>query len=219
MRIIFIAIVIVALNACGKENKNYKSSFTLVNAVPNSNGFTLEAGNVVVDNNIMFGSPRFGVTAPAATTTFHLKHNSGTLIDTSFLTDIPNGSKFLLFFYDSLGKLKTFLARETWQQTASSSQAYLRLMPMVINAATLQVANDTNRILIPSQTFGDFGTATTDFAAVDTTVSKLKFFQGTSAIDSITGVKLLAGHSYTIYATGVLGASGDKKPVFLLHAE
>lgn len=217
MRLLCLIVIVVFVVACKNENKNFHSRFTLVNAVPNSNGFTFKVGTNVIDPNIVYGKPNYEVQTPAATTMIEWLHNGSPLVDSSFLTDIPNGTDFQMIFYDSIGVLKTYLQQDFWKQPASSSTAYIRLMPLVINANNLLVTNDTNKAVLPSTGFGNFFAAGQDFNPVDTTVTKLKLFNSSQLLDSLTGIKLLAGRSYTIYAMGVLGATDDKKPKMIMH--
>ena len=60
-----LVIFLVLLIACKKENKNYNSRFTLVNAVPDSKAFLFSFANTVVEPDLLYGMPVYEKTVPA----------------------------------------------------------------------------------------------------------------------------------------------------------
>jgi hypothetical protein len=202
--------------ACTKENNNYHSRFTLLNAVPNSKGYTIKVGDNTLDSSLPYGEPLYNIQAPAATTLMQWKSNLSTGFDSSLLTDIPNGSEYTLLFFDSLGKYQSYLVQDQWEQPSSKTQGYVRFFPMIINGDSLTLTNDTGKILIGSQSFGNFLSGAT-FYPVDTLHNTLRLFNKRTLIDSIPSAEILPGKSYTIYAIGVLNQTGDKRPRMIWH--
>jgi hypothetical protein len=88
---------------------------------------------------------------------------------------------------------------------------------MIINANALSITNDTNKVLIPSRAFGDFAGKPAPFTSIDTVVTKLRLYNNSVLLDSLPNATILPGKSYSLYAVGVLGATGDKRPRMILH--
>ena len=153
----------------------------------------------------------------AATTNINWKQNGAGNYDSSFTADIPNGSDFTLLFYDSLNSYKSFLVRDNWEQPASDAKGYIRFFPMVVNGTELRITNDTIKVLIGPTTSGGFTNATGAFTPIDTFSTKLRLFDKNVLLDSLPGTSILPGKSYTLYAIGVLGSTGDKRPRLILH--
>jgi hypothetical protein len=214
MRIFLFTFLCLLVFACSKENKNFNSRFTIINAVPDATGFTLLVGDVVVDSGVPFGIPKYNMIAPAATTTIKWKHQGSAVYDTILKTDVPNAADFSLFFYDSLKKKKSFLIRDLWQQPNSKTQGYIRFFPMVIGASRQMLANDTNKVLVPETAFGAFPEK---FTPIDSFTTKLRLYNGSDLLDSIPFASVQPGKSYSIYAIGVLKQTGSRKPKLILH--
>lgn len=206
--------------ACSKENPNYTVRISMLNAVPNSASFTVAVAEQVINNNLQYGKPAFYLPAPAATSLVQWKRNSSAGYDSSFTTDLPNAADFTLLFFDSARKYQTVMMRDDWRQPNSNNQGYLRFLPMVVNATALRLVNDTGRSLVTGRSFADFKTNFTlrSFTAMDTTTNNtFKLYNGATLIDSIKNTTIAPGSSYTIYAYGVLNATGTNRPKLLIH--
>ncbi|MES2649944.1 MAG: hypothetical protein V4717_23910 [Bacteroidota bacterium] len=214
MRQFLLPLLIILLVACSKENKNFNSRFTIINAVPDGNSFTLLVGDIVVDSGIQFGNPKFNLTAPAATTTVRWKHQGVPGFDSAIKTDVANNADFTLFFYDSLKYFKSYLIRDEWKQAASKTKGYIRFFQMVIGAGRLKLANDTNKVLVAETSFGAFSGK---FIEIDSFITKLRLYNGTAILDSIASARVEPGKSYSIYAVGVLNQTDAKKPRLIIH--
>jgi hypothetical protein len=207
----------VCFIGCKKEDKNYNSRFTILNAVPDNKGFTITVGNQTLDSTLPYGIPQYEIQAPAATTEIKWKSNLSSAFDTTILTDIPNGTDYTLLFFDSLGKYESYLVRDQWEQPSSATKGYIRFFPMIINADNLALTNDTGKILLGSQSFGNFISSGASFNAIDSFTTKLRLFNDSTLLDSIPAAAVLPGKSYSIYAIGVLNATGDKRPRLIMH--
>jgi len=206
----------VYLYSCKKENKNYNSRWTLVNAVPNSRDYSFSFAGEMIDSTLAYGLPLYEKTAPATTGIMEWKHNTIPFNDSSFMTDIPNGQDYTFIFYDSIGRQKTWLQKDDWKKS-SDKKGYLRFFPLVIGSKLLNIRNDTNKTIIQSRAFGSFLATGSDFLEVDTFTTKLRLYENATLLDSLPNTTILAGHSYSIYAIGVLGQSGDKRPKMIIH--
>ncbi|TAD81844.1 MAG: DUF4397 domain-containing protein [Bacteroidetes bacterium] len=216
----FCCVLLLFWAGCQKPNANFNTRISMLNAVPGTLPFSVEINGRVLTNNLLYGSAKFYEPTPSATTTVRWKRNSSTGFDSSFVTDLPNGTDFTLLFFDSVQRYQTVLMRDNWQQPKSGSQGYLRLLPMVVNARSLRLTNDTGRTIISGRAFADFKNSTSlqGFTATDTTTNNTyKLFNGSVLLDSIMGVNVLGGTSYSIYAIGVLNATGVNKPKLVLH--
>lgn len=204
--------------SCKKENPNYTTRFTILNAVPNSNRFTVAVGDDKLDSTIIFGELQPYLTAPAATTTLSWKNNASADWDSSFLTDLRNGTDYTLLFYDSLQRYKPYLVKDDWQPSSSATKGWLRFFPMTIGTKTLTLTNDTGKVIMGSQSFAKFASANTAaFTEVDTFHTTLLLFSDTILISKLPNAAILPGKSYSLYATGVVNATGDKEPKMILQ--
>ena len=88
---------------------------------------------------------------------------------------------------------------------------------MIINAGNLALTNDTGKVLLGSQSFGNFISSRASFTAIDSFTTKLRLFNDNILLDSIPAAAVLPGKSYSIYAIGVLNATGDKRPRLIMH--
>ncbi len=211
---IYLAFILCLLLACKKENQNYISRFTIVNAVPNSSAFTLIVGKDVIDSTVLYGIPKYNLPAAAGTTDVRWKLNGAADFDSSFFADLPNASDFSLIFYDSINRFKSVLLRDNWKQPESKSKGYIRFFPLIIGANQQQLANDTNKILVSAKTFASFTDA---FTAIDTFTTKLRLYNGTKLLDSLPAATIQHGKSYSVYAIGILNAKGKNKPRMIMY--
>jgi hypothetical protein len=208
------------LLACKKQALNYGTRITLVNAVPNQPAFFVAVGGDIISNSVVYAQPIYTWPVPAATTLVQWKRSTTAAYDSSFTTDFANGADFTLLFFDSANRYQTALLRDRWQQATSSNKAYLRFLPLAINARDLRLTNDTGLALASGRSFADFqlSEAARSFAPVDTTsANTLRLFNGSVPVDSLGPAALMAGKSYTIYVLGVLGAVGTAKPRLIMH--
>ena len=211
-----LVLFLVLFIACKKENKNYNSRFTLVNAVPDSKAFRFSFANIVVDSVLVYGKTVYEKTVPASTSVMEWAHTASPAFDTSFITDIPNASDYTVLFYDSLAKRKAFIVKDIWKKN-SDNKGFIRFFPMVIGGQQLNIRNDTNKIIINTKSFGSFAPSGSDFTEVDTFTTKLRLYEGAILLDSLPGTTIAAGKSYSIYAIGVLNEAGDKRPRMIIH--
>jgi hypothetical protein len=205
------------LNACEKENPNYRSRITLWNAVPNSNGFDITAGSEV-HKNLLFNQPGYNTGVGSGTLSFSWGKTGASAADSLFVTDLKAGADYSLLFFDSLGKYRTYFTRDHWQQTPQEGKTFVRFFAMIIGGDALTVENDTGRVIIGTHSFADFGLDPLGlaFAPIDSLTNKLRLVQGSGSgrrvLDSITNVRLEEGRSYSFYASGVIGNTGTAKP-------
>ena len=207
---------LVVFIACKKENKNYNSRFTLVNAVPDSKVFRFSFAETIVDSVLVYGMPVYEKNVPASTSVMEWAHTASPVFDTSFITDIPNASDYTVLFYDSLAERKAFIVKDIWKKE-SDKKGYIRFFPVVIGGQQLNIRNDTNKTIINPKSFGSFAASGSDFTEVDTFTTKLRLYEGAILLDSLPGTTIAAGKSYSIYAIGVLNAGGEKRPRMILH--
>jgi len=184
-RVLIFILPAVLLAGCTKENANYSARLTLLNAVPNSTGFTVEIGGNKLDSTLPYGMLQPTLQTPAATTVVQWKSNTSAGYDSSFTTDLANGTDYTLLFYDSLKKYRPYLVKDDWKQPASETKGYIRFFPMIINSRTLTLTNDTGKVLMNSQTFANFASANTaPFKQIDTFHTTLLLFSDTTLISS-----------------------------------
>jgi len=214
---IYLVFLVGLLTSCSKENKNYNSRFTIINAVPNSSAFTLRLGGHTIDSTSKYGFPEYELVAPAATTTMQWKHNASTGFDSTLFTDVPNGSDYTLLFFDSLSRYQSYLVLDQWKQAYSKTQGYYRFFPMVIGGTELRITNDTLKVLIGPRNFADFTSSSSSFTVIDTFTTKLRLYNGSKLLDSIPGASIQPGKSYSIYAIGVINNTTDKRPRIIMH--
>ena len=206
--------------SCNKDNANYSTRITMLNAVPIGSTFTIVVNDEILSSNLQYGVPSFNVPSIAATTNVKWKRNTSTTFDSSFNTDLPNATDFTLLFFDSAKKYQAVLMPDYWQQATSKSQSYLRFLPMINSANNLRLTNDSGKTIISNRGFGDFinNTNYRGFEAADTTTkNKLKLYNGNVLIDSLQSVNLKPGKSYSIYAIGILNSTGVTKPKMIIH--
>ena len=209
-------VLLLGFASCKKENKNYYSRWTLINAVPDSRDYSFSFAGETIDSTLVYGIPLYEKQAPATTGTMEWKHNTSPLNDSSFITDIPNGTDFTFIVYDSLGRQKTWLQKDDWKRS-SDKKGYIRFFPLVMGGKLLNIRNDTNKTIIPSRAFGSFSNPGSDFIEVDSFTTKLRLYENATLLDSLPNTTIAAGHSYTIYAVGVLGQAGSKRPKMIIH--
>ena len=142
--------------ACQKTSEAYYTHFTVLNASPDANGFTIQIGNEKLAAVSTYGIPDYAVPAPAITDSMQWKITSHTSWDSSFLTDLANGANFTLLFFDSSKRYQTYMVRDNWSQPASDSKGYLRIFPMLIGGDSLTLRDDTLKVLTSKRSFADF---------------------------------------------------------------
>jgi hypothetical protein len=207
----------IAVLACKKENANYTVRMTVLNAVPDADSFAIYAGGSQVSSFGIFGRPDDNLSVAAITDSIGWKIKSRAAFDSIFIADLPNGEDFTMLFYDSASRYKPYLVRDNWKQPASDRKGYYRFFPMIINANAITITNDTNKVLIPSRSFGDFAIGLSPFSEIDSFTTKLRLYNNNVLLDSMPNASILPGKSYTLYAVGVLNGTGDKRPRMILH--
>lgn len=209
--------VFVFFVGCKKEDRNYSCRVTVVNAVPNSAGFTVGFDNYILDSAILYGRPEFDVAVPATTAMIQWKNNLSTNFDSSFIADLPNGTNYTLLFFDSLSRYQSYFVKDEKPASTGDKQGFIRLFPMIINASQLRITNDTFKVLLGPQNFGSFFNTVQSFTAIDSFTTQLRLFNNNTIIDSLPNVTVAAGKSYSLYAIGVIGATGEKRPRLLIQ--
>ena len=213
---------ICLLAACSKGSSNYTARIHVFNAVPDGTGFdVLQAGQTIA-GNVTYGQTAPYATLSAITDSFGWRKTGATTKDQYIMTDLPNGNDYSLFFLDSTVGYKSFFIRDDWKQPMVEKKAYLRFIPLLIDAAELRLADDTNRLIVSSyRQFADFlnNSSLAAFNAADTFTNELRLVQGANlvTIDSLPNTVLLPGHSYTAYAIGVPGNTTTRKPKLILY--
>jgi hypothetical protein len=206
--------------SCQKENAVYESSFTIFNSVPGSNGFQLLANGQKLPAVYNYGAPTAEQTLPSFTGSFGWAKSGTTRADSTFKTDLPNGSSFTLVFYDSLARYKTSIVKNIFFDEDSKNKCGIRVFAATINASNLTITNDTGKVLLGNMQFADFAGATENpFSETDTSGGTiLRMYHNNLLLDSIKGVKLEHGKSYSLFTSGIINGSGTWRPRLYIQA-
>jgi|GEM_PF-3648095 hypothetical protein len=204
---------------CKKENATYQSTFTVFNAVPGNTAFELLVNGAKLPEVYRYGAPATEQLMPSFTGSFGWSKAGISVADSTYKTDFSNESSYTLVFYDSLAKYKTYLVRDIFFDEASKNKCGIRLFAATINATNLTITNDTGRVLLGNRKFANFsGQIENAFSEIDTSSSTvLRLYHNSSLLDSVSGVKLEPGRSYSCFTSGILNGNGAFRPRLFLQ--
>lgn len=212
IRVFVSLLLLVVFSGCKKQNADYQVRLNLFSGVPGPFSFTVAFGEQEIETNLIYNQLKPTYSFQASTNYFGWKLNPSPDYAARFLTDLPNGSNFTFLFYDSIHQYKVAILKDDWRENLVEDQSIVRFIPMIIGTGSMQLTNDTNRVLLANRSFGDFLLGKDEFFPVDTMLTKLRLYTDGQLLDSIPNQALKPNTAYTIYGVGVVGSSGDSRP-------
>ncbi len=147
--------------------------------------------------------------------TYNLNATVGTSVPVNTVVDFVPRSFYSVYAVDSVGKLKVAIVKDNVVQQTTPLRASARFFNFSPNAGPLSlvtVHNTDTIVFSGSRLFNDLVNSQTAgmFRIVPSNVYDLLLFSGSTLVYKLPAQPLLTFKSYTIYARGFLGGTGNQ---------
>lgn len=209
--IIFAAVgTVIFFNSCSINNNNTNPQLGFVlfaNVSPDAPPLTVNLNGTPLPSTLSYGySQGYFQATPGDYNISVFSSSSSPLIENSIT--IAASTAYSYFVIDSLSKIKSSLVQDVLNTTSSDS-VYIRFFNFSPNAGGLSLVNAANdSIFYSSRFFNDVSSSA--FVRIKQGIYNLELRLGDSTVATRPLDTLAGTRTYTIFAKGNLGGTGDQ---------
>ena len=212
---------LLLLVSCTKDETGLEAKATTFNGSIGAQDLLLFQGNDYLAGSLNYGGIAENVALSSSTTLFGWGSPSQAAPDFTVNAQFTPNEKYTIVLFDSALRRAAYIAQTRLSAADLNDRPAVRFFNCVISQNPMAVVNDTNRLLTPSLSLGQFPSPVeaNPFTPSLVYTGKVKLMNAATgrALDSIANVALEANKFYTFYASGVIGGTGANQP--RLHLE